>query len=461
MPEPRTPVSRPSTSRPTTPGPTTPGPSTPGPGAAGPARTTGLARPAGPSRSPDLSRRAFAAGLGGLGLAALAAPLLGPLAAVRAAASPAASGVASPAADRWRRRALDGYAALQRHLYLPGTGLYSEGLDPAPGENPYSFVWPLREATAATVDVDRLPGSGGRFTGDVADRFAGLERYWDAGRGAYASYPPAPLGGGGDPFFDDNAVIGLELVRRYRMSGDRELLRRAQRVFEFLPRAWDTDPDVEHPGGMHWVEADWNPYRGAANVTSLSSELAVHLYEETGEARYLDWGRRTYEWVRAALHRGDGRYANGILLDGSVEETLWSYNSGSMVGAAALLHRATGEQRYLDLATADAAGAVDHWVRGDRLYDQPVVFNAILFANLLLFESISAAHGADVLDGMGRYAERVWAENRDPATGLFRFQSGGGGAPAPDARPQTLHQAGAIQLFALLAWRRQDYGDAA
>ncbi|MDR7381759.1 hypothetical protein [Promicromonospora iranensis] len=52
-----------------------------------------------------LSRRAFTAGLGGAGLAVLAAPLL---------ATPA---TANPAADHWRRRALDGYAALQRHLY--------------------------------------------------------------------------------------------------------------------------------------------------------------------------------------------------------------------------------------------------------------------------------------------------------------------------------------------------------
>jgi hypothetical protein len=420
--------------------------------------------------SATLSRRTFAAGLGGLGIAALAAPL-----ATRASASPVlmSPASASPAAARWRHRALDGYTALQRHLYLPDSGLYSEGLDPGPGENPYSYVWPLREATAATVDVDRLPGVGHRFADDVADRFAGLERYWVADRGSYASYAPAPLGGGGDPFFDDNAVIGLELVRRYRMSGDRELLRRAQRVFDFLPRAWDTDPDVEHPGGMHWVEAAWNPYRGAANVTSLTSELAAHLYEETGETRYLDWARRTYTWVRDALRRDDGLYANGILLDGTVEETLWTYNSGSMVGAAALLHRATGDPRYLDLATADAAGAVDHWLRGDRLYDQPVVFNAILFANLLLFESVSGSghgpghgsgsgpRGSEVVDGMSRYAERVWLHNRDRESGLFRFQPGGGGAPDPDARPQTLHQSGAIQLFALLAWRTRDYGDAA
>ena len=113
-------------------------------------------------------------------------------------------------------------------------------------------------------------------------RFRALSRYWDAERGAYDSYPPAPLGTRGDPFFDDNTVIGLEFVRRYRLSGDRAMLRQAERVFAYVTSAWDNGTTGPCPGGMHWVDASWNPYQGATNVTSLASELAAHLYEETG-----------------------------------------------------------------------------------------------------------------------------------------------------------------------------------
>ncbi|NEE04207.1 glycoside hydrolase family 76 protein [Phytoactinopolyspora halotolerans] len=395
-----------------------------------------------------LSRRTFGTALGGIGIAALV-----PFTNQRAGAA-TGNGL-------WRRRALASYDALQRYLYLPDSGLYRENYPVHSEENPYSYVWPLREATAATLDVDRLPATGTRFAEDVVRRFQALEHYWDAQKGAYDSYLPPPLGTGGDAFYDDNAVIGLEFIRRYRMSGQQDMLSLAARVFDFLPQAWDTDPTRECPGGMHWVHADWNPYQGGTNVTSLASELAAHLYEETGESRYLDWARRTYTWVRDCMRRGDGLYANGIRLDGTIEETLWTYNSGSMVGAATLLYRATGDESYLRMAVQDADGAIEYWAESDRLYSQPAIFNAILFANLLLLESVLADRARGIRDIMTRYAEQIWKLNRDDETGLFHFQASGGGPPDPDLRPHTLHQSGAIQTFALLAWRRDDYDDAA
>ena len=158
--------------------------------------------------------------------------------------------------------AIVSYQALQRHLYLPDSGLYRENHPALAGDNPYSYVWPLREATAATQDVDRLRLSGGRLHEDVPRRFRALSRYWDAERGAYDSYPPAPLGTRGDPFFDDNTVIGLELVRRYRLSGDRAMLRQAERVFAYVTSAWDNGTTGPCPGGMHWVDAVLEPLPG-------------------------------------------------------------------------------------------------------------------------------------------------------------------------------------------------------
>jgi hypothetical protein len=48
------------------------------------------------------------------------------------------------------------------------------------------------------------------------------------------------------------------------------------------------------------------------------------------------------------------------------------------------------------------------------------------------------------------YATRLWQDNRDPATGLFRFQASNGGAPDPAQPVGTLNQSAAVQLFALL-----------
>jgi uncharacterized protein YyaL (SSP411 family) len=392
-----------------------------------------------------MSRRTFAVGMGAVGLAALTG------------AGGAAAAPARAVSDAWARRAHSSYAALQRFLYLPDSGLYQENYPTQDGENPYSYVWPLREAAAATQDVNQLART--RYDGDVVSRFDALERYFNEERGSYDSYAPPPLGTGGDPFYDDNGVIGLELVRRYRLAGERRMLDRAARTFDFVEQAWDTDTTVDCPGGMHWVDADWNPYRGGTNVTGIASELAAHLYELTGRRRYLGWAERTHEWVYGCMRREPGLYRNGVLLDGTVEETLWTYNSGFMIGAATLLHRATGRRSWLRTAEEDADGALAYW-DADRLYGQPAVFNAIYLANLLLFSSEQPDRSREIVEQFTGYAERLWAENRDAGTGLFGFQASGGGAPDPALRPQTLHQSGVTQIFALLAWRRTDWRSA-
>ena len=395
-----------------------------------------------------MSRRTFAVGMGAAGLAALV-PGAAVAASGRATASASGTGT-------WARRAHRSYAALQRFLYLPDSGLYQENYPTRAGENPYSYVWPLREAAAATQNVNQLAPARSRYDGDVSSQFDALERYFNEERGTYDSYLPAPEGTGGDPFYDDNGVIGLELVRRYRLAGERRMLDRAVRAFDFVERAWDTDTTVDCPGGMHWVDADWNPYRGGTNVTGIASELAAHLYELTGRRRYLDWAERTHDWVYRCMRRDPGLYRNGVLLDGTVEEMLWTYNSGFMIGAAALLHRATGRRAWLRTAEEDVDGALAYWT-SDRLYEQPAIFNAIYLANLLLFSSEQPDRSREILDQFTGYAERLWTENRDADTGLFGFQTSGGGAPDPALRPQTLHQSGAVQIFALLDWRRTDW----
>jgi hypothetical protein len=370
------------------------------------------------------------------------------------------SGTAAPArasSGDAASRARQSYAALQRYLYqgADGHGLYVENYPRQPNDRQYSYAWPYREATAAAVS---MYGMSRGYKKDVADRFAALQHYWngdDAALPGYESYLPPPLGTGGDIYYDDNAVIGLELVRGYAASHDHVLLDRARKAFAVTIRGWDSDPTHPCPGGMRWVETPGNNIRGA-NVTGLGSELATHLYLLTRDREYLAWGRRLYDWNRTCLQQSPGLYWNDIGYDGTVNKTLWTYNSGAMIGAATLLYRATGNRTYLDQATAAAKDAFDYWTRGDNLYEQPAIFNAILFNNLLLLHSVRPnPRYRPVIEG---YADRVWAANRDPATGLFYFQPSGGGAPAPGFPAQTLEQSAMVQIFAALAWDPRDYG---
>ena len=364
------------------------------------------------------------------------------------------------APQSWADRAAASFAALQKYLYLGGAnGLYLENYPWQTGDNAYSYLFDLVEATAATIDMAGISTVGTSYRNEAALRFDALEYYWDPNRTppAFDSYPPHPPASAGDPFYDDNAITGLEYARQFLATGDRRWLDGASGAFAFDTSGWDTDPNHPFPGGLHWVDASWNTIK-ATNATALAAELATHLYEATADRAYLDWGQRMYAWTRTYMRAAAGLYWNSVDFQGNIDKTLWIYNSGAMIGAATLLHRATGDSSYLEQASEDATGAVQYWTAGDRYFDQPCVFNAIFAANLLLFDSQSPGPYRPVVE---RYAQHIWSSNRDPATGLFKFQPSGGGAYDPNARPQTVECSSAVQLFALLAWLEPDYWRAA
>lgn len=392
----------------------------------------------------------------------LTAALAGPAGAATATTPSTSAEGAGTSQAEWARRATASYDALQEYLYL-GDGqhhLYQEKSPREDTDNAFSYLWPVREATAATIDLTVVPGSGRTYDDDVRDRFSALQAYWNTDREppGYASYVVPPLGGGGDLFYDDNAIVGLEFVRHYRLTHKASARQRAEQVFEVLTQGWDTDASHPCPGGMFWVDASWTSIR-AANVTGLATELAAHLYEITGKRSYLDWADRLYTWNRTCLRSPEGLYWNDISVDGTVNPTLWIYNSGAMIGAGTLLYRATGDRDYLESAEADATAALDYWTAENRYFDQPAIFNSIFFKNLLLLDS--AAHDPRYRAVVETYAEHTWASNRDPALGLFRFPPSGGGPYDPSYRPETLEQSAVIQTFALLAWKSRDYRFAA
>ncbi|MFI6093087.1 glycoside hydrolase family 76 protein [Streptomyces sp. NPDC051218] len=359
------------------------------------------------------------------------------------------------APSTWAHRAEASYNSLQQHLYQGPQehGLYLEKTPRTEEENPHSYIWPLREAAAATVDMSELPRNGARYDRDAAERFETLRLYFNPrdSRPGYDSYLPAPLGQGGDVFYDDNAVVGLSFLDQYRATGKKLYLERAAETYRVVTRAWDTDPAKPCAGGMHWVDSA-NNYMRAANVTGLSAQLAAELYAIVRDDRYLASAKKWYEWNWSCLRSSPGLYNNSRDDDGTVNKTLWSYNSGAMIGTATTLYRATGERRYLDQAVEDADGSLAYWKKDDRLHEQPAIFNAFYFDNLRILNDVRP--NSDYRKVAATYAEQTWQENRTPADGLFRFQPSGGGDHAPDAQAETLHQSAMIQIFAGLATDR-------
>jgi hypothetical protein len=392
---------------------------------------------------------------------------LAPLLAGVLSAAPAQAATSSTTSDTaahrpeqqlWSARAATAYAALQQNLYLGNAGhdLYLEQTPVQTGDNAYSYLWEFREATQATLDLQNIPGNTSTYGGDTASRFAALTQYSAQAPAlpGFESYVTAPLGSGGDLYYDDNAVVGLSFITRYRADGDQAALRGATAAFTTDTRGWNTDATLPCQGGMDWYESSANNIR-AANVTGLFAQLSADLYQITRQSSYLTWAEQAYQWNRSCLMQSPGLYSNDIDNTGTVDPTLWSYNSGAMIGTATELYRATGNATYLNDAVSDANGAMAYWTADGRLYQQPAIFNSYLFQDLLSLDSVRP--NAAYYSTLETYAGQLWNDNRNTANNLFSFQSGNGGAPDTSLPVQTLNQSAVVQLFSLLAWNPQDY----
>ena len=117
-----------------------------------------------------------------------------------------------------------------------------------------------------------------------------------------------------------------------------------------------------------------------------------------------------------------------------------------MLGAAALLSRATGDGSYLDRAVQLAGKALDFYAQGGRIFSQDVIFNAIFFKNLLLLDTIRP--DGRYRQALQAYADTLW-QAVDSDTGLLAIQ--------PYNPVDLLVQAALVQLFGLLAWSPIQY----
>jgi hypothetical protein len=350
-------------------------------------------------------------------------------------------------AAAWRHglRAIAAYEAMQTYFHDRPTGYYLEEY-PRTGGNPWSYVWPFSQAMIATQDMSGIPGIGWHYRDDVADRYRALEDYWNAETDppGYDSYLRPPNGQGGDKFYDDNEWIGLGFVQRRYMSGTS--LQRAAEIFELVVHGWDTDPTHPAPGGVFWTQAPWSQDRNTVS-NAPGAELGLHLYLATRRSHYLEWAKRMYDWARRWMLAPNGLYWDHIDLAGTIEKTQWSYNQGVMIGAGALLYRATGDRTFLAQARDTAGKALVFYAENERYFTQPARFHAIFFTNLLRLSTV--APNPAYRRAMAWYANAAYERFRDPATGLYRFEG--------DKPVQLLEQAGMTRIEAMLSWRPADY----
>jgi hypothetical protein len=345
-------------------------------------------------------------------------------------------------------RALLAFQAMQKHYYIPGSGLYA-------GE-PFSTLWPFSQALAATVSMANIPGTTISSAREINVRMIGLGSYLDisnsgAPEGTFTSTLAAfdamvapPAGPGGPKFYDDNDWVGIELARLYEMTHSPTALGSAEGIMAFEMAGWQTDPELTCPGGIPFSNSAENTDRNTV-TNAPAAELAAQLYRITGNPQYLQFAEMAYEWVRSCLLQPSGLYADHIRQHGVVDPTLWSYNQGTMIGAGTLLYEATHNGAYLYEARQTARAALSYFTP-ERLSSEIPFFPSVYFRNLLYLDSVT--HDPPGPKLAQSYVDHAWQSLR-LSNGLFVF-----GSPAS---AQLLVQASIVQIYALLSSPARSY----
>jgi hypothetical protein len=325
-------------------------------------------------------------------------------------------------------RAAVSFWAMRHEFLNTGTDTYRERAGVAGA----AAAWPYSQALAATIAMTAVPKRGRLYVREAERRIDGLKPYMRPD-GAYAAGM-----GSGDVYYDDNEWIALELVRWWNFHHDRAALARATRLFGVVRRAWDGNLQHPCPGGIFWTDARDNDDRNTV-TTATGALLALKLYEATHSRIYVTWARRMLAWVESCMRAPDGLLRDHLSLDGQLDETHWSYNQGTAIGAYVLLYRLTGDADSLRLAEGLADASLSYFDRtpGGR---EPPYFLVIFFRNLL---GLYAADGNRAYrEAAQAYADAAWERSRIADTSLFRFAS-----PQP---PTLLEQAAMVQIYATL-----------
>lgn len=227
-------------------------------------------------------------------------------------------------------------------------------------------------------------------------------------------------------FLDDTGWWGLAWIRAYDKTGDTRYLNTAKIDADHMHAYWDTSTCN---GGVWWTQA--RDYKNAITI-ELYIKLNAAYYNRTNNVTYLNRARTGWDWfVNSGMINSSNLVNDGLTLSCQNNNGIvWTYNQGVILGAAAELHRATGESRYLDkgqqIATA-AMNTLRHGITGALREngcesgncgaDGPL-FKGIFMRNL--YELNQRRFNQSNKNFMTLNADVIWANNRsNDQFGLF------------------------------------------
>lgn len=233
-----------------------------------------------------------------------------------------------------RQRMIDGY--LKQYLQDRGEGLatFNDG------------EWGEAETLETMLDV--YEGTGDRRLLDVFEQCYAYMKYhvgdvWTGGARipGYKWY--------GYNYNDDVMWMIIAAVRGYRLTGKRMYLDDACRNFNLIwQRAY-----LGYVGMLRWAEQEGDRNGSNSCINGPAEVAACYIGQATGDESYYEKARELYQNQRKYLFDPETGKVDDCLAfnpdDVSVKSrNRWSstYNQGTMLGAAVLLHQHYGDDQY-------------------------------------------------------------------------------------------------------------------
>ena len=269
----------------------------------------------------------------------------------------------------WQARACATYESIvSNYRIMAGStaGLFNENSPKGQGDGAASFLWPYDGLVSGIAALNKL-GENVDYT-TIVDNF---RRYWrDSGTIAVGGFGSSTDGvsGGGDRFYDDNSIVGIELVEAYKQTSDSKYLDWCAQIVDFL----ESGIDDTFGKALWWDESCRNvPGNENSNKPACANGFAtwfllsyLDVCPEDEKAGVKSLAMTLYDWLYTNLRDPeDNVYWNSKGADGVINRTKWTYNSGAMIAAGVRLYKVTGERQYLEQAIATADGAWNYFVR--------------------------------------------------------------------------------------------------
>ncbi len=333
-------------------------------------------------------------------------------------------------------------AFFERQLYVE--------FDTSLGTDDYAVLWSYSRAMSAVLDVYELGLIG---PDELRERIAAIHLYRRRDQPIYQALVMPPLGRMDDIYYDDNAWVGLNLVRYYQRTGDAWALDAAIDIFN-TDIAERGDAYGCSTGGLYWKEqkAGETNHDRATITTAAISLLGVRLYGITKDPHFWEWSKGARAWLELYMtDPNDELYWDKIDHGCEIDRTVYSYSQGMMIGTYTTIYELTEDPAFLSRAEQLA----EKMIREGRYKDQSIEGNAIFFKNLLVLSSATSdvRLKRKIQHVVRRYANALWDDHgRHQVPGLFYLSN-----ETPCS--MLLQQASIVEILALVALDEQVYGD--